>query len=384
MIPILYALLALLPAVLLLGAIEFRSRFQRASALKLPVTDKLLRSPGESAFKKIKEFDLKTLEIVTAFVGVPAIVLVFYLSFKLSALHPLPEFGGMLVVVGAVVFVGTTMHLIGILRQRNNWRLGYRGERFVGEELNKLMSEGCHVFHDFPLGACLKTTEGAVCGEKDGWQGTMNVNASCGSSTEEQENQSADSAKTFRAAGLLPVAGVGSAFTARCGDAQASPPWPQPKSLAAASPVVFKKAPGENWKLDYVVVAPSGVYAIETKTRNKVKARRGQRQMSHEIIYDGKGLQFPDYYDTEQLTQAQNQADRLAQFLGRALQGPVYVNPILTFPGWYVIARALGEVTVLNPKQIHLKVVKSTPVLSPDQVKRIARQLEEKCRDVEF
>ena len=45
-----------------------------------------------------------------------------------------------------------------------------------------------------------------------------------GSLTEEQRSQTAFRAKTLRAAGLLFVGGVGSAFTARCGDAQASPP----------------------------------------------------------------------------------------------------------------------------------------------------------------
>jgi hypothetical protein len=49
-------------------------------------------------------------------------------------------------------------------------------------------------------------------------------------------------AKTLRAAGLLSMTCVGSAVTARCGDAPASPPWPQPKSLAAAPLVIFKQA----------------------------------------------------------------------------------------------------------------------------------------------
>ena len=45
-------------------------------------------------------------------------------------------------------------------------------------------------------------------------------------------SERAVSPKTLRAAGLLPVASVGSAVAARCGDAPASPPWPPPKSLA--------------------------------------------------------------------------------------------------------------------------------------------------------
>ena len=60
--------------------------------------------------------------------------------------------------------------------------------------------------------------------------------------TEEQRSQPAFSAKTLRAAGLLPVAFVGSVLTARCGDARTSPPWPQSKSLAAAPFPIFSQA----------------------------------------------------------------------------------------------------------------------------------------------
>src|SRR5438445_3416413 len=90
--------------------------------------------------------------------------------------------------------------------------------------------------------ASLETTRGAVFGEKAGWRGATKENIPGGSSTEEQRSQTAFSAKTLRAAGLLSVAGVGSVVTARCGDASTSPPWPQPKSLAAAPLVVSKQA----------------------------------------------------------------------------------------------------------------------------------------------
>jgi len=72
--------------------------------------------------------------------------------------------------------------------------------------------------------------------------GATKENIPGGSSTEEQRSQTAFCPKTLRAAGLLPVASVGSFLTARCGDARNSPPWPQPKSLAAAPLVVSKQA----------------------------------------------------------------------------------------------------------------------------------------------
>jgi hypothetical protein len=95
---------------------------------------------------------------------------------------------------------------------------------------------------DFGLRACFKIMEGAVFALKAGWQGATKENIPGGSSTEEQRSQAAFSAKTLRAAVLLAAACVGSALTARCGDAPASPPWPQPKSPAAAPSIILKQA----------------------------------------------------------------------------------------------------------------------------------------------
>ena len=110
--------------------------------------------------------------------------------------------------------------------------------------------------HSLPhqLRVYLKTTRGAVFEKNVAWQGSPRCRADLlcsdstkentphGSSTEEQRSQTAFFSKTLRAAGLLAVARVGSVVTARCGDAPTSPPWPQPKSLAAAPLVIFKQA----------------------------------------------------------------------------------------------------------------------------------------------
>src|SRR5215207_1682396 len=84
--------------------------------------------------------------------------------------------------------------------------------------------------------------EGCCFAPQAGWRGATKENIPGGSSTEEQRSQPACGAKTLRTAGLLSVAGVGSVLTARCGDARTSPPWPQPKSLAAAPFPVFSQA----------------------------------------------------------------------------------------------------------------------------------------------
>jgi hypothetical protein len=87
-----------------------------------------------------------------------------------------------------------------------------------------------------------ENSKGSCFAEKPGWRGATKENIPGGSSTEEQRCQAGFSAKTLRAAGLLPVGFVGSVLTARCGDARTSPPRPQPKSPTAGPLSIFRHA----------------------------------------------------------------------------------------------------------------------------------------------
>lgn len=132
-----------------------------------------------------------------------------------------------------------------------------------------------------------------------------------------------------------------------------------------------------------MIVAPSGVFAVETKTRRKRRAKDGKRE--HEVVFDGKTLEFAQWRDTAALEQARQQADRLRVMLAKAVGESVPVVPVLTLPGWFVTSRVNVELKVVNPKQI-ADVVTSRrgEKLAPELLKRIAYQLEQKCRDVEM
>jgi hypothetical protein len=183
---------------------------------------------------------------------------------------------------------------IAMLMRYRNDILGFKGERAVGEELNKLMLDGCLVYHDVP-------GEGA-------------------------------------------------------------------------------------WNVDHVVVAPTGVYAIETKTRSKDRCNKDRKD--YEVIYDGKTLQYPNWNDTHGLDQAKANARWLAKHLSNALAEEIKVTPILTLPGWLVTNRvkpAGNELRVLNHKQIRSVIVDGhETVIDDKRLKQIGYQLELKCRDVEF
>jgi hypothetical protein len=157
--------------------------------------------------------------------------------------------------------------------------------------------------------------------------------------------------------------------------------------LKAAGFHIFHDVPAGDSKapfnIDHVIVGPSGVFAVETKTRRKGRARAGFAE--HQIIYDGQVLAYPWGEDRHGLDQALRQARWLEDHLARLLGRHTPVRAILTFPGWMVISRSLGEVTVLNPKQIPAAVgLRGLPVLDEERIDLIARQLDARCRDVEF
>lgn len=139
------------------------------------------------------------------------------------------------------------------------------------------------------------------------------------------------------------------------------------------------------FNVDHVVVGPSGVFAIETKTRRKGRARDGFA--AHEIIYDGQVLAYPWGEDRHGLAQALRQAHWLEDFLQKLLGRTIAVQPILAFPGWMIMRRGTGAVNVLNPKEIPAAILQrasAAPVLSAADIDLIARQLDARCRDVEY
>ncbi|MET0261427.1 MAG: nuclease-related domain-containing protein [Rariglobus sp.] len=137
------------------------------------------------------------------------------------------------------------------------------------------------------------------------------------------------------------------------------------------------------FNIDHVIVGPSGVFAVETKTRRKGRARQGYAD--HQIVYDGNVLSYPWGEDRFGLDQAQRQSVWLQAWLEQLLGQPTPVMAILTFPGWMILRRGRGVVNVLNPREIPAAVAQRGPaVLDDRQIDLVSRQLDVRCRDVEF
>ena len=285
----------------IIGLMLWLRNRSREDRTPFPENTRLLRGPGESLQRKVRELDEQVTDaiVIGLFIPILALGVGLALFLWLKNIWGLIAAGiGFLVL--AVLMVQQARRVVSVLDRLRNYRLGLFGERIVAEHLEPLKITGHRVFHDVPSG-----------------------NPPAGSTT---------------------------------------PPF----------------------NLDHVVIGPAGVFAIETKTRRKGLARVGF--MAHEIIYDGRALAYPQGEDQYGLDQARRQAEWLATYLHQQLGRPIPVRPILVFPGWMIIRKGTGPVTVLNPKELPSALTARSGEATLDATTQdlIARQLEARCRDVEL
>lgn len=104
--------------------------------------------------------------------------------------------------------------------------------------------------------------------------------------------------------------------------------------LVAKGCTVMHDLPGENFNIDHVVIAPRGVYAVETKSFRKPKHVRAGN--TYRVGFDGAALRFPDFVEKDAVAQARRQAHWLAKVLREAMGREVPVIAALALPGWLV------------------------------------------------
>lgn len=121
-------------------------RRRRNERKRAPFTSDFLRSPGESLNLQIQELNEEITIHLFYLIILPIVILpvVFYQGEE----NPLLLSLGFLVILSLLIIF--SIRLWRLLNRRAIVRLGYDGERAVGQELNQLMLDGYHVYHDFP------------------------------------------------------------------------------------------------------------------------------------------------------------------------------------------------------------------------------------------
>ena len=102
---------------------------------------------------------------------------------------------------------------------------------------------------------------------------------------------------------------------------------------------------GDGFNIDHVLIGPTGVYTIETKTISKPS--KGQC----EIVYDGETVSVNGFTpERNPIVQAKAQANWIKGFLKEVITEDLAVQPVVLYPGWFVKPQPKScEVWVLNP-----------------------------------
>lgn len=145
---------------------------------------------------------------------------------------------------------------------------------------------------------------------------------------------------------------------------------------------VFHDFPADNFTIDHIVVGGKGVFTIETKAGSKPTKKN--RLPEATVEYNGRVLRFPKDTDRQTVEKANRQAEWLSEWLSDAVGEPVVVRGIVALPGWYVKRTSAEGIPVVNPKQFASLFQYIQPrMLMDETMRRVVRQLEKKCRDID-
>jgi len=270
-----------------LGLIHWRNRKKR-----LPFTQKILRPSGESLRLRLIDVDEKVNDTFVQLLLAAYSPLVMAGLVALQGVRVSGALWTILIGIAIVAAAFFAYRLWKLLNERRRIRLGFEGERHVGEALNQLMLAGYRVFHDFLI---------------------------------------TDKPRRIR-------------------------------------------------NIDHIVIGANGVFAVETKTRRKVKGENGAKVT---VLEDA--LQYPWGIDRDGLAQAQQDAGWLADWLSKMSEQSVNVRSLLVLPGWFIDRRAKSVVTVMSGSEVAANIPKLTgTATSESEIRRLAAIIEDRNRSIEY
>jgi hypothetical protein len=140
------AILCFLPVAFVVVVI-FRKRKKQREYSRAPFKELQRRPAGETIRIKLEALDDKITDETLWLLLFPMLMIL-----GLFAQHPKDFITPVLFFMfsaGSSAFFG--FKLFKLLRSRANYRLGFEGERFVGEELSRLIVLGFEIYHDVPF-----------------------------------------------------------------------------------------------------------------------------------------------------------------------------------------------------------------------------------------
>lgn len=136
---------------------------------------------------------------------------------------------------------------------------------------------------------------------------------------------------------------------------------------------VFHDVVGPTFNLDHVIVAPQGVFVIETKTLSKPSRPDAY------VTFDGANLLVDGHVmDRDPIEQTLSEIRWLKELLVKSTGSDLPVKGIVVFPGWFVKSDHSNferKVWVMNPKNVDGFISAGHAVMPPDRVHLMAFHL---------
>lgn len=137
-------MIAVLSTVLMWRKVKVRNR-------QSPLTSRLLRSPGYALIQQIDEVNLEINAWLMVIYAMPTMIYAIHLT--QTVYGGVPETSTRMVINAALalaVLIVAAVKLATYMDKRSRLQEGFEAESAVGAELNQLMLDGAHVFHDVP------------------------------------------------------------------------------------------------------------------------------------------------------------------------------------------------------------------------------------------
>lgn len=144
------AILVFVNLAIAVSMIKILKAYHGLKKRRSPFTTKFLRAPGQSLIEKIDEINDDLVAYMAMLIAMPILFYAFYISDLYFQRRPLSLNLALFYIIIGILFIGgLTFKMVKLLNLRRKTRLGYEGEVATGQELNRLMLHGYHVYHDF-------------------------------------------------------------------------------------------------------------------------------------------------------------------------------------------------------------------------------------------
>ena len=149
--------LTFIPAILLFftigilfSVIWILKAYHRHKKRRSPFTNKFLRGPGQSLIEKRDDINEELFSYLAMMIVMPILFYAFYISDLYIQNRPLSLNLALVYTAAGLLIIGYLIFkMVRLFNLRRITRLGYEGEVAAGQELNQMMLQGHHVYHDF-------------------------------------------------------------------------------------------------------------------------------------------------------------------------------------------------------------------------------------------